>query len=181
MDGDMDDTGTFERKKLLLDANGVPTGTLASVFVKDLHAFSKELNPTATPGWLGQSREAKKRLWQRIRGSWEFGGATNELDEGYFRKKMSVCVSRSKFQLNERIRQGLSKPPEVKQIYWDKLVELQNDPDVIEKSGHMANISQGRPPKDEVNMKLHNEAVSNLVVKSIFLCCFGPYYARFIE
>lgn len=136
---------------------------MASMFVKDQHAFSKELDPTATLGWLGHTREAKKRFLQRVHNAWEFVGATTELDETYFRKKMSVCVSRAKFLLNEKIRQGVPKPPEVKQQLWDKLTNLESDPYVKEKSQQMASITQGRPAKDGASMKLHKSAVHNLV------------------
>lgn len=57
-----EDIKFFERKKLRLHANGVPTRPIVSLFVKDLHAFTKELDPTVTLGWPRQSREAKKRF-----------------------------------------------------------------------------------------------------------------------
>lgn len=47
-----DDIDFFECKKLRLDVNGIPIGSMVPMFVKDLHAFSKEMDPTATPGWL---------------------------------------------------------------------------------------------------------------------------------
>jgi len=138
-------------------------GTLTSVFIRDLHAFAKELDPTVMPCWLGQTRNAKRRLWSRIHGSWEFTGPCTELNDSWFRKKMSVCVSQSKFQLNEKIRQGLPRLLDVPQVYWDKLVALQNEPEVIEKSSHMASISNGRPAKDMTTVKLQKTAVYNLV------------------
>lgn len=76
---------------------------------------------------------------------------------------MSVCVSRVKFWLNEKIQQEIPKPPKVKQEYWDKLVNLRNDLDVIEKFEQMASITQGRPAKEGGSLRLQKSAVFNLV------------------
>lgn len=60
-------------------------------------------------------------------------------------------------------RQGIPRPLDVLQVYWDKLVALRNEPEVSEKSSHMASISHGRPAKDMTTVKLQKTAVYNLV------------------
>lgn len=161
--GESEHSSYYEKKVLRLDRYGIPTGPNSSMFIRDLHAFSKELDPTATPGWLGQSHAAKKRLLRRMHGSWEFVGGPKELDETYFRKKMSVAVSRRKFELNERIRRGEDKPAEVSDEVWEKMLALQSNPDFLQKSGIMSRITQGRRSKDGLPSKKQKLAMFNLV------------------
>ena len=46
------DTST-KKKKVRLDKLGERVGSMKSVFGEDLHAFTKEMDPTAIPRWHG--------------------------------------------------------------------------------------------------------------------------------
>jgi hypothetical protein len=69
-----------------------------------------------------------------------FVGKCKELNEGHFRKKIGLAVTRNKFVLNEWIRNGEDKPDDVFAQIWDTLVLLQNDPSVQAMSDFMRSI-----------------------------------------
>jgi hypothetical protein len=96
-------------------------------------------------GWQGQTEEARKRFIRRVNAEYRFVGDASEVSEQHFKAKVSIAISRFKHHLNEKIKTGLPKPPEVKQEYWDELLNLQEHPEVKAKSEHMASITQGRP------------------------------------
>jgi hypothetical protein len=72
-------------------------------------------------------------------------GDASIVSEQHFKAKISIAISRFKHNLNEKIKAGLSKPPEVKQEFWEVLVNLQDQLEAQAKSKLMANITQGRP------------------------------------
>jgi hypothetical protein len=56
-----------------------------------------------------------------------------------------IAISWFKHYLNKKIKAGLPKPVELKQEFWDALINLQEEPGVKANSELMASITQGRP------------------------------------
>jgi hypothetical protein len=61
------------RKRLHLNTNGIPTGSIALCYHRYLAAFTKELN-LVTKGWQGQTEEARSRFMQRVNTEYRFVG-----------------------------------------------------------------------------------------------------------
>jgi hypothetical protein len=60
---------------------------------------------------------------------------------------MSRCVTRLKYQINKLIMEGAARPADIAKRHWERLVELQEDPAMQEKSQLMSSISLGRLSK----------------------------------
>ena len=86
-----------------------------------------------------------------MRTGFKFYGETDELSESWFNTRMSKCVMRVKYQINKLIKEGGAKPADTDLQHWEKLVELQEDPVVLEKSQIMSSISLRRPSKNGSN------------------------------
>ena len=84
---------------------------------------------------------------ERVRTEFKFYGETTELSERWFNKKMSRYVTRLKYQINKLIKEGAARPTDIAKRHWERLVELQEDPTMQEKSQLMSSISLGRPSK----------------------------------
>ena len=106
---------------------------------------------------------AKRALLQRVWTEFEFYGETDEFSESWFNTRMSRCVTRVKYQINKLIKEGGAKPADIALQHWEKLVELQEDPAVQEKSILMSSISLGRSSKNGSNWTQSLAAVSALV------------------
>lgn len=70
-----------------LDKNGKPRGYMADLVKRDVHAFTKELDPNE--GWDKQKDESKSRLKQRLDAEYEFGRESALLGEKYLQKDRS--------------------------------------------------------------------------------------------
>ena len=160
---DEEDDQLKEPLRIRLDRRGVPVGSHEPTLGKELQKFARCLDPTATPCWHGQTVPAKRALLQRMRTEFEFYGETDELSESWFNTRMSRCVTRVKYQINKLIKEGGAKPADIDLQHWEKLVELREDPAVLEKSQIMSSISLGRPSKNGSNWTQSLAAVSALV------------------
>lgn len=158
-----DDMQAKEPQRVKLDRHGVPVGAHEPIVFRELLKFARQLDPTARPGWHGQQKTTKKALIERVRTEFQFYGETTELSEKWFNKKMSRSVTRLKYQINKLIKEGAARPADIAKRYWEKLVEMQEDPTVQEKSQHMSSISLGRPSKSGNAWNQSLEAVSTLV------------------
>lgn len=158
-----------EKTRIRLDHKGVPVGNHEPTLNKILQKFARDLDPSAQPCWHGQEAAAKRRLMRRVRSEFEFYGDSHELSESWFNTRMSKCVTRVKFQINSKIRAGMGKPADIPLEHWEKLVALQDDPAVKEKSQLMSNISLGRPAKSGATWQQHMAAVSTLVSSHAFI------------
>jgi hypothetical protein len=52
------------KKRVELDAQGQPFGTMKAVLCGDIKKYAKDLDPTT--GWEGQPRHERKRLFRRL-------------------------------------------------------------------------------------------------------------------
>jgi len=55
---------TGMKKRVELDAQGQPFGSMKSVLCSDIKKYAKDLDPTT--GWEGQPRHERKRLFRRL-------------------------------------------------------------------------------------------------------------------
>ena len=55
---------TAMKKRVELDAQGQPFGSMKAVFCSDIKKYAKDLDPTT--GWEGQPRHERKRLFKRM-------------------------------------------------------------------------------------------------------------------
>ena len=166
---DEEDDHLKEPLRIRLDRRGVPVGSHEPTLGRELQKFARCLDRTATPCWHGQTVAAKRVLLQRMRTEFEFYGETDELSESWFNTRMSRCVTRVKYQINKLIKEGGAKPADIDLEHWEKLVELREDPAVLEKSQIMSSISLGRPSKAGSNWTQSLAAVSALVSTILLL------------
>ena len=55
---------TAMKKRVELDAQGQPFGSMKAVLCGDIKKYAKDLDPTT--GWEGQPRHERKRLFKRL-------------------------------------------------------------------------------------------------------------------
>lgn len=163
---DDDEGDPREPIRIKLNRQGVPVGHHSPMVARELLKFARALDPTAKPGWHGQHRQAKKSLILRVESTFEFYGFSEELSEKWFNSKMSRCVSRVRYGIMKLIKQGHPRPADIGEVYWDKLVELRDDPAFQEKSEFMSSISLGRPGKSGSSWAQHATAIGSLVSSS---------------
>jgi hypothetical protein len=140
------------RRYVELDKNGKPRGKMADLVKRDVHAFTKELDPNE--GWEKQKDESKSRLKQRLDAEYEFGGESALLGEKYLQKQVTKGLINFRFNLNQRIDQGHQKPPKLRQEFWEALVKKRSTSELKERSERMANIARGRATKNSTRKAL---------------------------
>ena len=160
---DEEDDRLKEPLRIRLDRRGVPVGSHEPTLGRELQKFARCLDLTTTPCSHGQTVAAKRALLQRVRTKFKFYGETYELSKSWFNTMMSRCVMRVKYQINNLIKEGGAKPADIDLQHWEKLVELREDPAVLEKSQIMSSISLGRQSKNGRNWTQSLAADSTLV------------------
>jgi hypothetical protein len=152
------------KKPVPLNRHGVPDIEVDQAVYKNLHQdlmkFSAKLNPIYR--WKAQPEDSQKRLRDRMDDAYEFEGHVS-LNEAWLSSEISDGIGRNKFKLWTFIRGGQAKPPEVKQSYWDALVDLESAPETLEQSARMRSITHGRPPKGYSPKTMEKSVIAALV------------------
>jgi hypothetical protein len=152
------------RQHVPLNRQGVPNTDMDSLVYKSLHQdlmkFSAKLN--SIYGWKSQTEEAQDCLRERIADLYEFDGPMS-LSDNWLSSEIIDGIRRHKFRLRTLIRGGHQKPPKVKLLHWDALVELESAPETLEQSARMQSITQGRPPKGYSAKALEKSVIAALV------------------
>jgi hypothetical protein len=95
------------------------------------------------------------------------------LSETWLSSEISDGIGHHKFRMWTLICGGHDKPPEMNQMHWDALVELESVPKTQEQSTRMRSITHGRPPKGFSAKAIEKSVIAAPV--SIFPLSPGSY------
>jgi hypothetical protein len=115
---------------------------MADVFRKDLAAFTEELNPLLQ--WESQADDARKRLEQRIYADYHCYGEATKISDKYLKWEVGASIRTHRFHLRKLIDEGKPKPPEIREDFWQTLVDERGTKEAQEKSNTMASIAKNR-------------------------------------
>jgi hypothetical protein len=140
---------------------GAHVGKLANVFKKDISAFARELNPLLQ--WESQADEAKKRLEQHIYADYHcYGEATRKSDK-YLKREVGASIRTHKFHLRKLIDEGKPKPPEIRDDFWDQLVDERGTKEAQAKSTTMASVAKNRGQRNSTRKRVEQATTIQLV------------------
>ena len=134
---------------------------MADVLKKDISAFARELNPLLQ--WESQADDARKRLESRIYADYQCYGEASRLSEKYLKREVGTCIRTHRFHLRKLIDEGKPKPPELREDFWEKLVDDRGTKEAQEKSTTMASIAKSRGLRNNTRKRVEQATTLQLV------------------
>ena len=144
-------------------------GKLADVLKKDIAAFAQKLNPLLQ--WESQSDDARRRLESRIYAEYHYYGEASRLGEKYLKREVGIAIRTHRFILRKLIDEGKAKLPELKEEFWEKLVDDRGKKEAQEKSTTMASITKSRGLRNSTQKRV--EQAKTLQLVRMFLNSFS--------
>ena len=142
---------------------------MADVLKKDIAAFARELNPLLQ--WEQQDNEAKRRLESRIDAEYHCYGEASRLSDKYLKREVGTSIRTHRFILRKLIDEGKPKPPELREEFWEKLMDDRGTKEAQEKSTTMASIAKGRGQRNSTRKKVEQATMLQLVRKLVPSSC----------
>jgi hypothetical protein len=139
----------------------VPVEKMAEVFKKDIAACAREFDPLVQ--WESQSDDAKNRLQNRIYPDYHCYGKYSIVSEKYLKREVGGCIRTHQFYLRKLIDEGKPKPPEIRQDFWERLVEDMGTKEAQEKSTTMASIAKNRGQRNNTKKRVEQATTLQLV------------------
>jgi hypothetical protein len=125
---------------------------MANVFKKDIAAFAREMNPLLQ--WESQANNARKWLEHPIYTNYHGYGEAARMSDKYLKQEVGTSIMMHYFYLKKLIDEGKPKSLEIREDFWQKLVNERGTKEAQAKSTTMASIAKNRGQRNSTQKKV---------------------------